>query len=120
MGPINPTKRNEFLIFSSASLCYLDTTALTHTHALFSLSLSFSYTLANLSETAKMAFEGEVTENKQLAPFPDKIQQPQDYAEYWTMDRVIRWLDVNDFKPAIDVFKGNLICSYVSPIFIIY
>ncbi|KAK4522027.1 uncharacterized protein ATC70_004566 [Mucor velutinosus] len=60
-----------------------------------------------------MAFEGEVTENKQLPPFPDKIQQPQDYAEYWTMDRVIRWLDVNDFKPAIDVFKAKHICGRV-------
>lgn len=54
-----------------------------------------------------MAFEGEVTESKQYPPFPDKIQLPQDYAEYWTLDRVIRWLDANDFKPAIDVFKGT-------------
>ena len=79
-----------------------------------------------------MAFEGEVTDNKQLPPFPEKIQQqqqqqqqPQDYADYWTMDRVIRWLDVNDFKPAIDVFKGKVSgCSYagewVSPISVVY
>lgn len=71
-----------------------------------------------------MAFEGEVTENKQLPPYPDKIQQPQDYAEYWTMDKVVRWLDVNDFKPAIDVFKGKFLfapmfengVSYFEPI----
>ncbi|KAI8646098.1 hypothetical protein BD408DRAFT_480123 [Parasitella parasitica] len=60
-----------------------------------------------------MAFEGEVADNKQFVPFLDKIQQPQDYAEYWTMDRVIRWLGVNDFKPAIDVFKAEHICGRV-------
>ena len=60
-----------------------------------------------------MAFEGEVIENKQHPPLPDKTQLPQDYAEYWTLDRVMRWLDVNDFKPAIDVFKGTcfFVCS---------
>ncbi|CEP11976.1 hypothetical protein [Parasitella parasitica] len=52
-----------------------------------------------------MAFEGEVTDKNQLSSFLDKMQQPQDYAEYWTMDRVIRWLDMNDFTSAIDVFK---------------
>jgi hypothetical protein len=57
-----------------------------------------------------MAFEGEVTENKQHSLFPDKLQLPQDHAEYWTLDRVIRWLDANDFKPAIDVFKGTRFC----------
>lgn len=75
-----------------------------------------------------MAFEGEVNNEIYKHPFPhnhhhsnsnsmehlhqhsqQQYQQAQhhDWADYWTMDRVLRWLDVNDFKPAIDVFKGK-------------
>jgi hypothetical protein len=27
--------------------------------------------------------------------------------EYWTMDRVIRWLESQDFQRAIDIFKSE-------------
>lgn len=49
-----------------------------------------------------MAIDGELNETKHLPPFPENYGAP----EYWTMDRVIRWLDANDFKSAIDLFKG--------------
>lgn len=46
-----------------------------------------------------MAIEGDLSEQK---AFPENHGSP----DYWTMDRVVRWLDANDFKPAIEVFKG--------------
>ncbi|CAO3628484.1 unnamed protein product [Mucor hiemalis] len=50
-----------------------------------------------------MALDGELNETKHLPPFPENYGAP----EYWTMDRVIRWLDANDFKFAIDLFKAK-------------
>lgn len=59
-----------------------------------------------------MAFENGTVENKKNPPFSDKMQsvlqeKQQLLVDYWTMDKVIRWLDVNDFKTAIEVFKGK-------------
>lgn len=51
-----------------------------------------------------MAFEGEVNEVKQIPNFPEKTAV--DYVDTWTMDKVARWLETNDFKSSIEVFKG--------------
>lgn len=51
-----------------------------------------------------MAFEGDLNEAKQLPNFPEKTAV--DYADTWTMDKVVRWLETNDFKNTIEVFKG--------------
>jgi hypothetical protein len=53
------------------------------------------------------AFDGENEVYKQLPPYPEQQQAQHDWADYWTVDRVLRWLDVNEFKPAIDLFKGK-------------
>jgi hypothetical protein len=54
-----------------------------------------------------MAFENEMNEYNQLPSYPNE-KDPYGSSEYWTIDRVLRWLEVNDFKPAIEVFKGNI------------
>lgn len=55
-----------------------------------------------------MALENELSEhNKHLPPYPIDKDSHGGGSEYWTMDRVLRWLDVNDFKPAMEVFKGK-------------
>lgn len=51
-----------------------------------------------------MAIEDEVTDVKQTATFSEKTMV--EYADTWTMDRVVRWLETNNFKGAIDFFKG--------------
>ncbi|KAI8344954.1 hypothetical protein BD560DRAFT_411770 [Blakeslea trispora] len=35
------------------------------------------------------------------------------YGHDWPMERVVRWLDANDFKPVIEVFRANHICGKV-------
>lgn len=51
-----------------------------------------------------MATEDELTDVKQDVSFPEKTLE--EYADTWTMDKVIRWLETNDFKSAIEFFKG--------------
>jgi hypothetical protein len=53
-----------------------------------------------------MAIESEFNETKHLPTF---LEHHTTTSEYWTMDRVVRWLDVNEFKPAIELFKGKFI-----------
>ncbi|KAI7905920.1 uncharacterized protein BX663DRAFT_540592 [Cokeromyces recurvatus] len=59
-----------------------------------------------------MAFEGEINEQRHIPFYTDKLQHyEQRMSDYWTMDRVVRWLEVNDFKPAIEFFKAKNICG---------
>ncbi|KAG2235652.1 hypothetical protein INT48_008528 [Thamnidium elegans] len=56
-----------------------------------------------------MAIEGEMTDVKQTATFSEKTMV--EYADTWTMDRVVRWLETNNFKGAIEFFKANQLCG---------
>ncbi|KAI9250813.1 hypothetical protein EDC94DRAFT_622508 [Helicostylum pulchrum] len=56
-----------------------------------------------------MAIEDEVTDVKQTATFSEKTMV--EYADTWTMDRVVRWLETNNFKGAIEFFKVKQICG---------
>lgn len=39
--------------------------------------------------------------------YPEKVSTKNPDDE-WTVKRVILWLEANDFRPAVDFFKGNL------------
>lgn len=45
--------------------------------------------------------------------------------EYWTLERVIQWLEINNFRSAIEIFKGteykflSLIFSFSLPPYIL-
>ncbi|KAG1642832.1 hypothetical protein G6F44_004434 [Rhizopus delemar] len=46
--------------------------------------------------------------DQQRHPYPEKAIA-KNVEEQWTVDRVILWLEANDFRPAIDFFKANKI-----------
>jgi hypothetical protein len=49
--------------------------------------------------------------DQQRHPYPEKAIA-KNVEEQWTVDRVILWLEANDFRPAIDFFKGIFILLY--------